>query len=335
MLQRNYFAAANGYSGFRSYFEKIFPSEDYRRVFVLKGGPGTGKSTLMKRLADKAQKNGVDHDKIYCSSDPLSLDGVIIFTDHGKYAIIDGTAPHERDAVIPGAVDTLVNLGEHFDRDFLETRRDVIIELSAKKKAAYKNAYALLKSAGEVAKRINDIVYRKVDLDGLKEAAIALSREFSADEHTSESITLLRAFCKDGLREIDKFHDGKRRISIYGKRGEESILLNILRDNLRQKCSAVSFSPLDSESVDALIIGDALIKTTADKNDYAINASVFLESTDELSSLEDARNALLREAQNHLYLASAHHFKLEGIYSKAVDFEKNNAVFEQINKDIF
>ena len=47
---REFFASANGYTGFRSYFDEIFDSRDYTAIYVLKGGPGTGKSTLLKVL---------------------------------------------------------------------------------------------------------------------------------------------------------------------------------------------------------------------------------------------------------------------------------------------
>jgi len=46
----SYFAAANGYDGFVSYFEKVFDAKDYTRLFILKGGPGTGKSSIMTHL---------------------------------------------------------------------------------------------------------------------------------------------------------------------------------------------------------------------------------------------------------------------------------------------
>ena len=46
-----YFAAANSYNGFIGYFDRAFRSEDFDRIFVLKGGPGTGKSSLMRALS--------------------------------------------------------------------------------------------------------------------------------------------------------------------------------------------------------------------------------------------------------------------------------------------
>ena len=40
-----YFAAANTESGFFSLFDEVFSPEHLRRIYILKGGPGTGKST--------------------------------------------------------------------------------------------------------------------------------------------------------------------------------------------------------------------------------------------------------------------------------------------------
>ena len=49
-----YFAAANSYRGFISYFDKIFPSTEFEKIFVLKGGPGTGKTTVANIIAKES-----------------------------------------------------------------------------------------------------------------------------------------------------------------------------------------------------------------------------------------------------------------------------------------
>ena len=41
-----YFAAANSYEGFISFFDNIFNSEKFDRIYVIKGGPGTGKTVM-------------------------------------------------------------------------------------------------------------------------------------------------------------------------------------------------------------------------------------------------------------------------------------------------
>lgn len=64
-----------------------------KRIFI-KGRPGTGKSTLLKRIVSFAHNKGFNTETYYCSLDPSSLDMVII-RDLG-ICIFDSTAPHEK-----------------------------------------------------------------------------------------------------------------------------------------------------------------------------------------------------------------------------------------------
>lgn len=63
-----------------------------RRIFI-KGRPGSGKSTMLKRLAAAAEAKGVDVEVFHCGFDPNSLD-MLIFPEL-SLAIFDSTAPHE------------------------------------------------------------------------------------------------------------------------------------------------------------------------------------------------------------------------------------------------
>ena len=67
-----YFIAANGFDGFCSNFKYALNPNDLDRIFILKGGPGTGKSTLMKHIAEHFISNGIEVKKYLCSSDPKS-----------------------------------------------------------------------------------------------------------------------------------------------------------------------------------------------------------------------------------------------------------------------
>jgi MoxR-like ATPase len=92
---RNMFAGGNTSKGFFSFFSYIINWEVAGRVFILKGGPGAGKSTFIKRTAEKMQEYGYDIEYFHCSSDNESLDGVA-FPDI-NVALVDGTAPHADD----------------------------------------------------------------------------------------------------------------------------------------------------------------------------------------------------------------------------------------------
>ena len=50
-----YFLGANSPQGFYSLYSELLPPETASAVYILKGGPGCGKSTLMGRVAKAAR----------------------------------------------------------------------------------------------------------------------------------------------------------------------------------------------------------------------------------------------------------------------------------------
>jgi len=85
------FPGGNTSQGFYSFYDYILHPEA-KRLFILKGGPGVGKSTLMKQVGETMLAKGYDIEFHYCSSDNSSLDGIVI--PALQVGIIDGTAPH-------------------------------------------------------------------------------------------------------------------------------------------------------------------------------------------------------------------------------------------------
>ena len=85
------FPGNNTPQGFYSFYDQIVPS-DARRIMIIKGGPGVGKSTFMSRIGQEMVERGFDVEFHHCSSDNNSLDGVVIPAI--GVALIDGTAPH-------------------------------------------------------------------------------------------------------------------------------------------------------------------------------------------------------------------------------------------------
>lgn len=63
-----------------------------KRYFI-KGRPGTGKSTFLRKILRAAQKNGFNIEQYHCSFDPKSIDMAVI---RGlDVCLFDSTAPHE------------------------------------------------------------------------------------------------------------------------------------------------------------------------------------------------------------------------------------------------
>lgn len=68
-------------------------TEGLEKRYLIKGRPGTGKSTFLKKFAERAVINGFRTEIYHCSFDPDSLDLVVV---RGlSLCLFDSTAPHE------------------------------------------------------------------------------------------------------------------------------------------------------------------------------------------------------------------------------------------------
>ena len=103
----DFFLGATTPAGFKGYFEPL-RREPGMQMYLIKSGPGCGKSTLMKQLAQKAEQQGQSIERVHCASDPDSLDGVVFLGQ--RAAIVDATAPHVLEPDAPGADEIVVSL---------------------------------------------------------------------------------------------------------------------------------------------------------------------------------------------------------------------------------
>lgn len=148
MIKRGYvkrvFPGNNTPRGFFSYYDYILP-KDSRRIFVIKGGPGVGKSTFMASIAKHMVDLGYDVEVHHCSSDNSSIDGVV-FPAIGV-GMVDGTSPHVVDPKVPGAVDEIVWLGEFWDEEAVRAKKQEILQAQKGIESVFKRAYRYLSAA--------------------------------------------------------------------------------------------------------------------------------------------------------------------------------------------
>lgn len=88
---RHVFPGSNTPRGFYSYYTYILEQDLATRILVIKGGPGVGKSTFMKRIGKSMTDEGFAVEYHHCSADNNSLDGVVL--PQIGVAMLDGTAP--------------------------------------------------------------------------------------------------------------------------------------------------------------------------------------------------------------------------------------------------
>lgn len=141
----SFFMGAIAPGGYISHLGSIYNPEKGWRAYLIKGGPGMGKSTLMKGVVAALTERGVQAVEIPCPSDPDSLDGVIFPTL--KACIMDATAPHTVDPRYPQLSEITVELGRYCRPDTLAPHAEHIIAATKDNKAAYDRAYRYVSAA--------------------------------------------------------------------------------------------------------------------------------------------------------------------------------------------
>ena len=157
----NLFPGSNTSKGFYSFYRYILTQDNANRILCLKGGPGTGKSSLMKKVGKYFFAKGYNIEYHHCSSDSNSLDGIVV--KELNVAILDGTSPHIVDPITPGAVDEIINLGDALDIDKLTPHKKEIIALNREISKNFKRAYRFLGSAKYIHDDWSNINYESLD----------------------------------------------------------------------------------------------------------------------------------------------------------------------------
>ena len=122
-----WFLGANSRRGFASLYRGFPPEGAY--LHIIKGGPGTGKSSLMRRIAAAARSAGLGVEYILCSGDPDSLDAVYIPELGAAWA--DGTAPHALEPEVFGADGAYLDTSQCCSQARLRSGADELCRLGA------------------------------------------------------------------------------------------------------------------------------------------------------------------------------------------------------------
>lgn len=181
---REMFPGGNTAYGFYSFYDYIIGPEA-NRIFIIKGGPGVGKSTLMRQIGDEMLQRGYDVEFHHCSSDNDSLDGVVIPAI--KIALIDGTAPHVVDPKNPGAVDEIIHLGDYWNEDGIRKHKDSIIAHNRQVRYLFDRAYRYLAAAKSIRDDISVSIESCVDKAKVYHLAYDIKKALFKDVPVSDS----------------------------------------------------------------------------------------------------------------------------------------------------
>ena len=349
---RNYYAAGNTARGFHSLFDSVLEKLD--RVYILKGGPGTGKSTLMKKIGETMSRRGYDIELLHCASDNGSIDGVIV--TGLKLGVVDGTAPHVIEPKAPGAIEEYVNLGAAWDSCKLETHKEAILNLNKQIEETYQQAYDTFAHALRIYDEWEKIYID--NLDSVKADNIALhliEQCFNEKRLTKQSdvrhMFLGAATPKGPVDFVQNLtEDMDKRYFIKGRpgTGKSSLFKKIAATaEIRGFDAEVYHCGFDPNSLDMVLLpelGTAVFDSTAPHEHFPNRASdemidlyahAVTPGTDEkyAAAINDIRkrySAKMKKATSDLAQAKKLRDQQEAIYMNAMDFHK----LEQIQKDI-
>lgn len=344
-----YFAASNSAHGFCNYYNECFSSAD--KLYIIKGGPGTGKSGFMRRCAALAKNKGYHVEYFYCSSDPDSLDGILIHSSK-IIAVIDGTAPHSYEMVYPGVRDNIINLGEAWDESVLDKYRAEIFRLCEGKTLEYRRTYDATGMCGNLFAVISSYVNKLIIGDKLESFAAKLTGKLDARGCGHVGIRLIDSLSMKGCVRFDTFERMADRCVVVGDTyGAGHIMLDKIRRqlDLRSCDYYISYDPIIPNKINgiferggrvAFVLSDPriMLDIDADRIEH-INMRRFIraEASEVKADLKytfSLYRSGIELAQRHLARAAGHHFALEEIYKEAMDFDVVNKMTDSFCKKI-
>ena len=340
MIKR--FPGGNTSKGFKSFFDYIAP-KDVKLMFCMKGGPGVGKSSLMKKVAKEMLSRGYDVDLYPCSSDPDSLDAIVI--KQLGVVMLDATAPHIVDPKNPGVIDEILDLGKFWNRSNIEKNKKEIMECNKEVSRFFKVGFNYFEAAAPIAydiqaKNKDSMNFGEVNLitanliDEIFKSVESSNRNNDVKHCFGSALSPIGhvEFTDTVLEDIDKVY------YLDGALGTgKSTMLNRIANKAIEKGLDVEIlhAPLLPEKIETIVIRDLSIAITTsklfkDNNVKSINLNEYMDINKQLHYKHelDHNQKVLDDLVNHGLLnikkAKEEHDKLEQFYIPNMNFEEVN-----------
>ncbi len=349
--ERHMFPGGNTSRGFFSYYQYILPQNIAEHIFILKGGPGVGKSTFMKKIAQKAAQSDFDVEFMHCSSDPNSLDGIVI--PQKKIAILDGTSPHVVDPKYPGAIDEIINLGDYWNDEGIKNHKKQIMAESSEISRIFQRAYRYLAASALIHANLEEIYSMASDKGQVNKISTAIiekifDKDTIADTEGSYRKLFASAITPDGLKNyLPTLLNTNEKIILKGNpgTGTERILSAIADAALaRGYYTEIYHCALLPDKPEHVIIPDKDISITVSNKyhtvpvgeygcynlDQFLNKKITENYEDYLQYNQLEFEGLLNRAIFTINSAKKLHDSLENCYIPYMNFDKVNQKMQNI-----
>lgn len=355
--QRDIYPGGNTPYGFYSYYNYILSQRKAEKIICIKGGPGVGKSTLMRQTGNYFLEKGEDVDFFWCSSDPDSLDGILL--KDRCVAIVDATSPHIIEPKNPGAVDEIINLGDYWNTNLLTKNKTSIIECNERIKECFNITYGYLKCAFAQYEFMSDVIQKLIDDNLIDDTVNSIIEKMKniinkRDGKGNRRKFFASAITPAGIKNcLDSLLNGIEKVIVVkapiGFKSE--LIMKPLSDELVKYGVDIEeyYCPMDPEhKIEHLIVPSerfAIVSCnkyhevkTASNMKEQISTRIIQENSqllqDILMDLQKNAEENINNAISILVKAKEYHDKLEGYYIPCMNFKKVEKLTTSIIKSI-
>ncbi len=352
----SFFLGANNKLKYCSLFGEIYNPYEKGCNIILKGGPGTGKSTLMKKIAKRLDEKGYFTERGFCSADPSSLDAVT--APEMAFSIFDGTSPHVMEPTLPGVTEHIVDLGAAWNRKILKEHINEIGALTKSNKAQHKKVADFMRAASHIETQSVLICTEFIDKEKVQRYAKRLASRIIPTKKANQKGKLKKRFLSGITPEgVTTFHEtlvalSERIITFEDEYSAVApyIVEFVCNDAVEKGYDVYAcYCPLFPEYKLEHIIIPQLNLSLFTENSYHhsiddmtqrihatrfFNATAYDKNKEKLRFLKKAKKDLIDESVKKLILAKDIHDKLEDYYINATDFDVINEIGEKIIKSI-
>lgn len=357
----DFFLGALAPGGFTGWFAEAAACPG-QMPWLIKAGPGCGKSTLMRRLLERdalnCPRDGSFAERLHCSSDPASLDGVRLM-DVGAL-VLDATAPHTLDCVYPGVGERVISLYDTLNNSFLRQHREEILLLGRRHAWLMRQGAAHWALVCAVLNRRRALAAEMLDREKLREFTQRLARRTmprrACTKPGRQEHRLLSAPTPDGLTVFYETVPQLAHRTLYAIQDPRGMLsgemIEQLAEHARQNgydayvchCATDQRDRLDHLFIPSLGLGFVTSNPWHPMNfahQRNIHASRFVKASPDTAQrrlsayhkrLADGLITRTCAAQS---AAKSVHDALESYYVRAADFAEVDAVRRRVEAELF
>ncbi|MFW5437982.1 PRK06851 family protein [Paenibacillus apiarius] len=340
----HFFATGNTGRGVINHYDSMFEELDY--LYILKGVPGNGKSTVMKNIGEFMQKEGYHLQMVHSAFNPKSLDAIII--PELGIGIADGSGPHVIEPKIPGISGEYVNIGEACNTDQLRLSKDLIAKLHNQFFGCFNASTCSFSEALQLHDDLEHFYIQELNIPAANQLSQNMIQEiFPAHKLQEKAIIKHRFFGSatyngpvDFLQSLTEHMSTRYFIKGRPGSGKSRLMKSIIEAAEKKGFDVeVYYCDFDPDSIDVIIIPElsvAAFDSTPPheyfperEGDQVIDTySLLIQSgTDEkyehqIKTTTILFEAKIEEATQYLKQAKKVYDELEAIYVAAVDFNK-------------